>query len=197
VKVLLISGFLGSGKTSLLLELVDRLRTDHRRVAIVENEVGEIGIDGRRFTEFGIETREILGGCICCQLNGSLAATLEEIDRTLSVDCVVVETSGLALLQQVLSDLHRRMPDASLRALYLVDVDRLDGSLVDAPPFIVEQVCHADLVLLNKADLADAATLTALSDEARILAPSAPLMRLSLADGSGKDELLEMIASWV
>ncbi len=68
MKLIVVAGFLGSGKTSLLLEIARHLVDDGRTVAVIENEIGEVGIDGRLIAEQGLVVRELFGGCICCTL---------------------------------------------------------------------------------------------------------------------------------
>lgn len=78
MELIIISGFLGSGKTTLLLGMARSLVEASIRVAIIENEVGEIGIDGQYLRQEGLEVQELFGGCICCTLSAGLVPTLRK-----------------------------------------------------------------------------------------------------------------------
>ncbi len=81
MKLLIIAGFLGSGKTTLLLQVAKHLAAASQRIAIIENEMGEVGVDGEYLTLEGLHVQELLGGCICCTLAAGLVGTLEKVQR--------------------------------------------------------------------------------------------------------------------
>ena len=81
MKLLIIAGFLGSGRTTLLLEVARRLVAVPQKIAIIENEVGEIGIDGKYLHQKGLQVQELFGGCVCCTLSADLVSTLEKIEK--------------------------------------------------------------------------------------------------------------------
>jgi G3E family GTPase len=96
LKLLLISGFLGSGKTTLLLQIARRLAAASQKVAIIENEVGEIGIDGQYLRREGLEVQEMFGGCVCCTLAVDLVTTLRKLEESVQPDRVILEATGVA-----------------------------------------------------------------------------------------------------
>ena len=91
--LLLLSGFLGSGKTSLLLPLSKAVVHSGYRVAIIVNEIGEIGIDNQVMRHLELNVWELVAGCICCTLSGDLIATLQNLDLDHAVDLVTGETA--------------------------------------------------------------------------------------------------------
>ena len=104
--LLIIAGFLGAGKTSLLLELVGGLAAGGtRKIAIIENEIGAVGVDDQVLAAEGLPVREIYSGCICCSLRGDLVTTLLELERQEKPDLVILEPSGAAGVRQVQSAL--------------------------------------------------------------------------------------------
>jgi G3E family GTPase len=94
--ILVISGFLGSGKTTLLLAVAKGLVASGRKVAIIENEIGKVGVDGETIAAEGLAVKELFSGCICCSLRINLVNTLLELERTTEPDIVIIEPSGVA-----------------------------------------------------------------------------------------------------
>ena len=120
--LLLVTGFLGSGKTTLIVPLAKSVVQSKRRVAILVNEIGEIGIDNQLMRQLDLNVWELLAGCICCTLSSDLVTTLQKLDAdyapTYGVpDLVIVEPSGAADPRNVLTALpyYRGRPLASVR----------------------------------------------------------------------------------
>jgi hypothetical protein len=103
--VLLLSGFLGSGKTTLILPLSKVVVQSGYRVAIIINEIGEIGIDNQVMRHLDLNVWELVAGCICCTLSGDLIATLQKLDLDHAPDLVIVEASGTADPKSILGAL--------------------------------------------------------------------------------------------
>lgn len=97
MKIAQIAGFLGSGKTTALMRIVDGLVSRKNRVAIVVNDVGDISVDAKFIEAHGLKAKEISGGCICCQIAGSFAETLAMLHDSFDPDIVIVEPSGVAI----------------------------------------------------------------------------------------------------
>ncbi|MDP2304456.1 MAG: CobW family GTP-binding protein [Pseudomonadota bacterium] len=177
--VLVVSGFLGSGKTTLVRHLLEDAQARGERVAIVSNEFGALGIDEALLG--GGEERfvELAGGCVCCQLSDELVDTLEALRLKVDPDRIVIETSGVALPFETQLNLYRPPVNAwvgdeasvvVVSAAQLHEGEELDGTFLD-------QVSSADLLLLHKIDLVPAHLHAAL--EARLVAmnPDAPVLR--------------------
>ena len=96
MRLLLFAGFLGSGKTTLILALARQAALDHLRVCVLVNEVGEVGIDGEVLRLGDMEVVEITGGCICCQIGVDLVRALRDLEQEFRPDLVIVEASGIA-----------------------------------------------------------------------------------------------------
>jgi G3E family GTPase len=183
-----ISGFLGSGKTTLLNRL---LAEPHgRRIAVIVNELGEIGIDGSLVTG---EERfvKLDNGCLCCALNADLVDLLADLGRREDIDHVVVETTGVADPLPVGWAFTRPQLGGRFRLDALVTVaDCLNlEAAVDASPEGRRQVERADLLLVSKTDLADAVRVEAVRGRLAALNPPAKIFRT--ADPAGLDLLLE------
>ncbi len=102
MKITQIAGFLGCGKTTLLLKLSRMLLGDNeRKVALVVNEIGEIPVDGKIMEESGMQVKDIGGGCICCEVASSFAKTLTQLYKSYKPDHILVEPTGVAVPHQV------------------------------------------------------------------------------------------------
>ena len=113
-KIDVISGFLGAGKTTLIRKLLGGAFKD-QQVVLIENEFGEIGIDGGFLKEAGIEIREMNSGCICCSLVGDFGTALKEVVDTYHPDRVIIEPSGVGKLSDVLKAVQNNAEAADLQ----------------------------------------------------------------------------------
>ncbi len=198
MRLIIITGFLGSGKTTLLLALVRGL-TAHEpgRCVVLENEVGEVDIDGAYLASRGLEVRELFAGCVCCQLAGSLVSTLDEIADTLAPAAVFLEASGMADPRRLLETLDRygRVVDKRL-VISLADLERLPELLEVAEPMIRGQLGPADILVLNKTDVATQEEASRTATRIAPFAPRAELLNMSAIHGEGVEELVEKVWRW-
>lgn len=152
----LITGFLGSGKTTAILDAFQR-RPSGERWAVLVNEFGRIGIDGEVLDDGGLSVREIAGGCVCCTAQGSLRAGIVRILREIAPDRLLIEPSGLAhpaVIIDMLRSPGLREVAAPRAVIAMVDPRRLgDPRLADNPTFM-DQLQIADVLVANFDDLA-------------------------------------------
>lgn len=159
-----ITGFLGVGKTTAILDLLERNR-GNGRWAVLVNEFGEIGIDGAAFSGSGVAVREVPGGCICCSANMTLRVALTELLRKTRPQRLLIEPTGLGHLGRILAVLQgEALGDAlELKAVIgLVDPNHFTAERLDGSAVYREQLELADIVALNKLDRADPSRLAAL-----------------------------------
>jgi G3E family GTPase len=180
IPVTLLTGFLGSGKTTVLNQLLKRLPL----TAVVMNEFGEVGLDHQLLEETRGPLALLSGGCVCCQVQGSLAPTLKNLwlgrqdGKLPPFERIVIETTGIADPAPILETLSRdRYVAAHMRmdgVVTTVDAVLADGQL-DAHPEARRQIAVADRLLLTKTDLAEAVPLAGLRQCLRELNPAAPV----------------------
>lgn len=191
-KIDIISGFLGAGKTTLIKKLLGEAYTGEQ-VVLIENEFGEIGIDGGFLKEAGIEIREMNSGCICCSLVGDFGASLKEVIETYHPDRIVIEPSGVGKLSDVVKAVEGVKENLSLvlnSRTTVVDVNKCKMYLKNFGEFYTNQVEVAGAVILSRTDLADEAKVEACVKMVRELNEKAPIITTPIAGLSGK-KLLE------
>jgi G3E family GTPase len=184
IPVSIVTGFLGSGKTTLINRLLKR--PDMNRVAVIVNELGEQSIDHDLVQVSSEQMMLLNNGCLCCVLRGDLQDTLRELfvkrrtGEIIDFERVVIETTGLADPAPVMQTL---MTDTMLQAQYRLDcvvtlVDAVNGAgQLDSMQEAVKQAALADRLVLTKSDLADGAVLQTLEARLRDLNPQAPMKR--------------------
>ena len=154
-KVDIVSGFLGAGKTTLIKKLIkDALAGT--RVVLIENEFGEIGIDGGFLKEAGIEIREMNSGCICCSLVGDFNASLKQVMETYQPERILIEPSGVGKLDDVMRAIEKtaeKIPDMKVgSAVTVVDAAKARVYFKNFGEFFVNQIENAGTVLLTRTD---------------------------------------------
>ena len=156
-KVDIISGFLGAGKTTLIKKLLkDSLAGE--QVVLIENEFGEIGIDGGFLKEAGIEIREMNSGCICCSLVGDFGVALKEVIDKYHPDRIIIEPSGVGKLSDVTKAVLsvEKEADITINSLTtVVDVKKCKMYLRNFGEFFENQVENASTIILSRTDVAD------------------------------------------
>ena len=191
MNILCIAGFLGSGKTTVLLEVARAMAEDGTRLAIIENEIGEVGIDGGYVREQGLPVQELFGGCICCTLQSGLVETILEVQSRYDPDWVIIEPTGLAAPGDLLGVVVDHCPDVdTIRVLTLVDAPRWPMLLEIVEPLVTAQLQTADVVAVNKIDDVDEEALAAVMSSVRSLAGKAPVLPVSAGTGAGMKRLL-------
>jgi G3E family GTPase len=170
--LIILTGFLGSGKTSFLQHFIEYQTQRSRFVAVIQNEIGEIGLDGKLLD---YQVTEIDEGCVCCSLVGNLKRAVQGILENFSPDYIILETSGLANPKNLLDDLGELAETVRLDAtVTVVDALNFEASLADYA-IAADQVAAADVLLLSKSDLVDEARLMQVKRQLGRLNANAPV----------------------
>ena len=151
-KVDIISGFLGAGKTTLISKLLKEALKDEQ-VVLIENEFGEIGIDGGFLKDSGVEIREMNSGCICCSLVGDFGTSLKEVVDKYHPDRIIIEPSGVGKLSDVIKavkDLHIENEIRLNSASTVADASKVKVYMKNFGEFFNNQIEHAGTIILSR-----------------------------------------------
>ena len=203
-KIDVVSGFLGAGKTTLIKKLLKEALEGSKTV-LIENEFGEIGIDGGFLKEAGIEIKEMNSGCICCSLVGDFGASLKEVIETYSPERILIEPSGVGKLSDVLKAVENVAADLDVQvnsAVAVVDASKAKMYIRNFGEFFINQVAYAGTIILSRTDKVKeeklqecVALIRQHNDKATVI--TTPLAQLDgkdvLETREGADSLAEMM----
>ena len=153
-KIDIFSGFLGAGKTTLIKKLLKEVLNNTKTV-LIENEFGEIGIDGGFLKEAGIEIKEMNSGCICCSLVGDFGTSLKEVIETYAPDRILIEPSGVGKLSDVMKAVEGVKTDVPVQlnsAVAIVDAKKCKMYMKNFGEFFINQIEHAGTIVLSRTD---------------------------------------------
>lgn len=192
VKVDVISGFLGAGKTTLIKKMFES-DISKEKVVLIENEFGEIGIDGTFLKGAGIEIKEINSGCICCSLVGDFESSIKEVINKFNPDRIIIEPSGVGKLSDIVKAILK--VDAPLKLNIVVTV--VDGGkckmyIKNFGEFYIDQVKEAHNVVVSKADkLSEEKILTAV-EQIKAINDKCSIITTPITELSG-EKLIEVL----
>ena len=180
MKILILGGFLGSGKTTFLLKLAEYLTknvTDNKTpVAVIENEIGEISVDSSVLGNYRV--KDIMSGCICCSLAGEIFPAIKEMQEDLNPEYIVIEATGMAYPANIASTIEEYFPE-SIRTVCLADASRWDELMEYMDIFTSNQLKGSDVILLNKTDLVSAEDTARICKEIEELVPGVDVIPMS------------------
>ena len=153
-KIDIVSGFLGAGKTTLIKKLLKEVLAG-TKVVLIENEFGEIGVDGGFLKDAGIEIKEMNSGCICCSLVGDFGTSLQEVLTTYEPERILIEPSGVGKLSDVMKAVQGVKTEVEVQlnsAVAVVDASKCKMYIKNFGEFFINQIEHAGTVILSRTD---------------------------------------------
>ncbi len=200
MKLVQIAGYLGSGKTTLIIALSKGLSEQGKRVAILVNDVGEVSVDGSVMEEYGLTVKDIGGGCICCQVAGSMLKTLELLANGPNPDIIIIEPTGMAvpkaIKETVLMLSVKKVTIEIGPTIVLFDMTRSEKLLnyETLKRLITTQLKDADIVALSKADMVSEEAIGHAGETVHLINPKADIIRLSTRTGMGLSGLVRSVS---
>ncbi|WP_297439247.1 GTP-binding protein, partial [uncultured Clostridium sp.] len=187
MKIDIISGFLGSGKTTLIKKLLDE-ELYKEKIAIIENEYGEVAIDGNLLRGDKVEVTEITSGCICCNIKGDFKDSISEIVSKYNPDRIIVEPTGVAKLSEIISSVKEaKVSNAKINMITtVVDVNNFSNYLNNFGEFYKNQIVNANVVLLSRVSSISDLEISNICEEIRKINKTANIITTDLKDISAK-----------
>ena len=194
VKVDVISGFLGAGKTTLIKKIFESV-LKKEKVVLIENEFGEIGVDGTFLKEAGIEIKEINAGCICCSLVGDFSASMREVIDKYHPDRIIIEPSGVGKLSDIVNAVLKLKEELSINILAtVVDGPKTKLYLKNFGEFFNNQVEAANTIIISKVDKMAEAQVLEVVDLVKAKNEKATVITTAIAD-LDSDQLVKVLES--
>jgi len=193
-KIDIISGFLGAGKTTFIKKLLKEAISGEK-VVLIENEFGEIGIDGGFLQDAGIEIREMNSGCICCSLVGDFGKSLAEVLEKYTPDRVIIEPSGVGKLSDVMKAVCDVAGEIDVKlngSITVVDAQKCKMYMRNFGEFFNNQIENAGMIVLSRTDVANADKVAQAVEMIREKNPKAVIVTTPIEQLSGA-QLLEII----
>ncbi len=192
-KIDIFSGFLGAGKTTLIKKLIKEAYKGEQ-IVLIENEFGEIGVDGGFLAEAGIKINELNSGCICCSLVGDFAKALKEVHATYKPDRIIIEPSGVGKLSDVLGAVESAgLEDCKINSYTaVVDAAKCKMYMKNFGEFFNDQIETAACIVFSHTDVTSADKLKTALELVRAHNPAATIVTTAWNDLSGKEILSAM-----
>ncbi len=200
MRIAQVTGFLGSGKTTFLIEVAKELNSRGLKVATIVNDVGHINVDRKCMEVHGIDTMEISGGCICCEVQGTLTTTVTNIYMSFKPDVILVEPTGVAIplgLKQAAAQTVKKMPKILEQSpiVTFVDAMRIEKLMNNVRRLVETQIIEADAVLINKVDAVSEERLRSVTELVKGLNPEVRLIYGSARTGQGIKEVADLMVN--
>ena len=187
----IMGGFLGSGKTTLIMKIAERYISAGKKVAVLVNEIGEIGVDGATISGGGLQSVELAEGCICCSLSGSLQSTMKEIETQIDPDILLIEPTGLALPHKVREIIRGTVNDESVSIIGICDAYRFSVLREKKEDFLRMQLSKSDVLWINKVDAVEFDVVFEVSTWLRGICPGVPIHMVSGRTDEGLDTAMK------
>ena len=185
---------MGSGKTTAIMRIAAKCRNAGMSVAILVNEMGEVGVDGATMKSQGYDAIELPDGCICCSLSGSLQTALKNIDRDIHPDILIIEPTGLALPHKVKEFVHISLIDSDRTVIVgIADAHRFDDLMQAKEEFFTRQLHASDFIVVNKCDTVTKEKLDEIIERIDEMFTSMQIIPASASDGKGINEIFRRI----
>jgi G3E family GTPase len=198
MKLVQIAGYLGSGKTTLILAVVKTLAEEGQKIAILVNDVGEVPVDGKVMQEYGLAVKDIGGGCICCQVAGSMLQTLRLLEKNYTPDITIIEPTGMAVPNAIREVVNVEVAKSRITigpTIVLFDTTRAEKFLTydTLKRLVATQLRDADIIALNKVDAVPEEKVAHSKEAVQLISPDAKILRLSSRTGEGVENIIQAV----
>lgn len=199
MKLVQIAGYLGSGKTTLIIALSKSLSEQGKKIAILVNDVGAVPVDGKVMQEYGLTVKDIGGGCICCQVAGNMLKTLGLLAKGMNPDIIIIEPTGMAVpnaIKKTVVDNTAGRIDISIGpTIVLFDTTREEKLLTydTLKRLVTTQLLDADIIALSKVDITSEEAVAHARQSVHRINPRAEIITVSTRTGEGLANLINAV----
>jgi len=197
MKILILGGFLGSGKTSVLLKLakafVGESSDNNTKIVIIENEIGEVGVDDKMLSAGGYNVQNMFSGCICCSMAGDIVDNLKIIQKDYNPELVIIESSGVGFPFNIKENIEEYLNITS-RICTVVDAKRWKRMLVPMGLMLNQQLKNSEYILVNKVDLVDQEMIDFVDESVKSFVPEAKIFNISATTAFGENLIKEILS---
>ncbi len=200
MKVIILGGFLGSGKTSVLLQLAKGIVSSRGldagspKMVIIENEIGEVGVDDKLLKAGGYKVENMFSGCICCSMAGDIVTNLSTISKDFAPEFVIIESSGVGYPFNIKENIEHSLGYRCC-IVTVADAKRWKRLLKPMEMMLSDQLKESNFVLVNKKDLVDDETLSFVNKSVSGFVPEAKVYNISAISGIDDSIIQEVIGS--
>ncbi len=191
MKVLILGGFLGSGKTTILVELAKHVIGDDpgdgAKVVVIENEIGEVGVDDVLLRSGGLQVQNMFAGCVCCTLAGELVPALDKLQKEYDPELVILEATGVACPKSISDLIEKCLPEVPVRICTIVDAKRWPRIKPAIGNLIEDQLDNASTVIVNKVDLVTPEQADEVAADVAVINPAPHIYKASMQDIPGTE----------
>ena len=202
MRMIVLGGFLGSGKTTILMKIANHFIGKGNKVAVLVNDVGEIGVDGKTLAGEGYNTTELPDGCVCCSLKSELQVAIRNVAKDIKPDVMIIEPTGLALpskIVETIDDMKQLFDDipsfTEPEVVGVVDAVRFPIFAAKKEKFVKEQLEGSKAVIINKIDVASEKCMADTEIWLSINVGDVPKYKVSALTGENIKETLEALFS--
>ena len=195
MQIHVLGGFLGSGKTTLLMRIANTYIRAGKKVAVLVNEMGDIGVDGATPMSEGYNTTELPDGCVCCSLSAELQIAIRNIRRDIQPEIMLIEPTGLAIPVKIIEAIEE-IPDFGdyvADIIGVVDPVRFRLFVTKKGKFMAEQLEGSSTIMMNKIDVAPDAEIEFTEAWIRERMPDVRVRKVSALNGDGVEEALKEV----
>jgi len=200
MRIMQVTGFLGSGKTSFLTKLALELIERGYKVAVIVNDVGHINVDQKVMSSHGLDVKEVAGGCICCEVQGTFTTTIMNLHLSYKPDIVLVEPTGVAIPWGLKQAVAQASKNSGLEIQHspivtFVDCASIEEQMIFVGRLIATQIREADAVMINKTDICTDEEIEKCFEIVKKIDAGARIMSGSAATGKGVKEMADLVVN--
>ena len=195
MQIHVLGGFLGSGKTTLLMRIANTYIRAGKKVAVLVNEMGDIGVDGTTLMSEGYNTVELPDGCVCCSLSAELQIAIRNVRRDLEPEVMIIEPTGLAIPTKIMEAIEEipGFGDYESDIIGVVDPVRFRLFVSKKSKFMAEQLEGSSMVLMNKIDVAPEVEVEFTEAWIKERMPDVMFRKVSALTGEGVEDALKEV----